>query len=487
MITKLTAKHIIGFKDGDHALYRDAELVYENDRIVFVGHGYDGPVGRTIDAGDAIVSPGFIDLDALADIDHALIDAWHGPDTVDGLQWSEDYLRNRRHEVFPPEDVAFKREFALTQLIRNGITTGMVIAAETHNAWGETYEDMASTADIAGRLGLRMYLGPAYRSGINVAKADGTRDVIWDETEGEKGLADAIRFVQDFDGAHDGRITGCLLPCRIETVTLDIMRKTAEAAEQLDCLIRIHCLQGKTELRLLDEWYGKAPIDVLEEVGLLGPRLLSPHGVFIGGHSRNPAPYAGEIERLAAAGVSIVHCPMTSLRYGTMLESFDRYRDAGVNICLGTDSYPPDMIRNMDLGSNIGKWTSGRLDGGKAADYFRAATLGGATALKRDDLGRLAPGAKADIVIVDLTDPRVGPVDDPIRTLLMNCTGDNVRTVIIDGKIVMEDQSLPGLDAEAMRLRAQSYFETMKGAYSERDYKRRPEAELFPSSFPVVG
>ncbi|MGW2214202.1 amidohydrolase family protein [Nonomuraea sp. NPDC001684] len=480
MSTLIRASFVIGFDGEDHVIHRDACVVYDGDRIVHVGRSYEGPVEEVIDAGEAIVGPGFIDLDALADIDHAVLDTWHADSS--GLNWSHDYAVNRRRAVFPPEDTLFMREYALTQLIRNGITTAMPIAAETHSAWAESYEELAGVVEIAGRLGLRMYLGPSYRSGVPVLRADGGRDVHWEPGLGERVLADAVRFVRDVDGAHDGRIRGALLPCRIETVTLDLLRATAQAAEELDCLVRLHCMQGLTELRLLREWYDRHPLDVLAEVGLLGPRLLVPHALYLGDPG---TPFEGSPDRLAALA-GIVHCPLTFARYGDALRDFDRYRAAGVTVSLGTDSFPPDMIRNMDYGNNLAKLVTGRLDAGSAADYYRAATLGGARALGRDDLGRLAPGAKADLVVVDLSGPRTGPVDDPIRTMLMNCTGADVSTVVIDGRPVMRDRTIPGVDEESMRLRAQSYFETMKAAYSERDHLRRDPALLFPASFRVV-
>lgn len=463
MSTLVKASYVIGFDGADHVIHRDGCVVYAGDTIQYVGKYREMPVDEVIDAGDAVVGPGFIDLDALADIDHAILDAWNA--SSDGLTWSSDYARHRRTAVFPLEETLFMREYALTQLIRNGITTAMPIAAETHSAWAESYAELAGMAEIAGRLGLRMYLGPSYRSGVPVVREDGGRDVLWEPELGERGLADAIRFVKDFDGAHDGRIRGALLPCRIETLTLDLMRATARAAEELDCLVRLHCLQGRTELRLLGEWYGKRPLRVLAETGLLGDRLIIPHAIYIDGDD--------ELAQLAGIA-GIAHCPLTMVRYGAALEDFDRYRAAGVTIALGTDSFPPDMIRNMDYGNNLAKLVTDRLDAGSAADYYRAATLGGARALGRADLGRLAPGAKADLIAVNLT----GPVDDPIRTMLMNGSGADVATVVIDGRVVMRDRDL-GVD----EARAQAYFDRMKAAYSERDHLRRPADELFPPSF----
>lgn len=486
MKTKVTGAFVIGYDGHDHVIYPNGEVVYAGQEILFVGHHYPEPVDQIIDGGWAVISPGFIDLDALADIDHAILDTWNTAEIDPGLQWSEEYFHHRRHDVFSLEEESFKRRYALVQLILNGITTAMPIAAETYKGWAESYDEFAAVVHIAGALGLRMYLGPSYRSGINVVRADGSRDVLWDEAQGIAGLADAVRFVRDFDGAYEGLMRGCLLPCRIETVTPDLLRRTKAAADELDCYVRLHCLQGLVELRLLRAWYNKTPLQLLDETGLLGPRLLIPHAIYIGGHPHTDDLYTGELELLHARGVSIIHCPLTSIRYGNALESFDRYRRAGVNIALGTDSFPPDLIRGMDVGNNLAKYIDNRKDAGSAADYFRAATLGGADALGRSDLGRLAPGAKADLVIVDLSHLRTGPIDDPIRTMLMNSSGTSVRTVIINGRTVMQDGQIPGVDFGQMKEEGQAYFTKLKNAYPERDYKGRAVEELFPSSFRVI-
>jgi 8-oxoguanine deaminase len=484
--TKLAGRFVVGYGGDDHVVYRDGEVVYEGDRIVFVGHDYPQPVDATVDTRDAIISPGFIDLDALADIDHSILDTWQPPELSLGLQWSEEYFRHGRREVFTPEEETFKRRYALAQLLLNGITTAMPIAAETYKSWDEPFDEMLRMADTAAELGIRLYLGSAYRSGINVVRADGSRTVLWEEALGEQGLERAVELVRRVDGAHGGLIRGCLLPCRIETVTLDLLRRTKARTDELGCLVRLHAAQGLAELEFLREWYGKRPIELLGELGLLGPRLSIPHAIYIRGQRELGEDGPDELAMLAESGTTVIHCPLTSVRHGRALESFDRYREAGVNIALGTDMFPPDMIRVMDYGSNVARLVAGRQEAGACVDLFRAATLGGAKALGRDDLGRIVPGAKADIVVVDLSQLRTGVYDDPIRTLLYNAGGHNVRTVIVNGRVVVQDGAIPGLDVQEHRRQAQAYFEKYVASYGERDYLRRPTEVLFPPSLRTI-
>jgi cytosine/adenosine deaminase-related metal-dependent hydrolase len=486
MRISISGRFIIGFADGDHFVYENGEVVYENDRIVFVGHGYAGHADTAIDYGDAIISPGFIDLDALADIDHAILDCWGAPDRLRGMRWSEDYFRSGRRDVFSREDQAQNRRYALAQLLLNGITTALPIAAETYKAWAETYDEFADIVAIGDELGIRLYLGPSYRSGVNVTRADGTPDVMWDEPLGEEGLRQAIAFVRAFDGANGGLARGMLAPARIETVTLDLLRASKRASDELGCPIRLHAAQSRTEIAFLDRWYGKTPIELLHEIGFLGPRTLIPHAIYLRGRHGLPPGDNDEVRLLAESGTSVIYCPLANARYGGQLESYDEYRAAGVNIAMGTDTFPPDMIQALALGHYLAKAVAEDAAAADFADLYRALTLGGAAALGRDDLGRLAPGAKADITVVDLSALRTGPIADPIRSLVMNCTGSCVRDVIVDGRHVVRDRAIPGLDGEALRGWAQAYFDRYQSAFSAWDYRRRPTEELFPVSFPTV-
>lgn len=484
MRTRWRATHVLAHRDGGHALLRDGEIVWEGDTIAYVGRGYDGPVDVDLDLGEALVMPGLIDLDALTDIDHLVLDSWAPPARAAGLLWSQEYFDHRRHEVFTPAQRATVREYALVQLALHGITTYMPIASEVHSAWAEPYDELVTMAETSRRIGLRGYLGPAYRSGVNVARPDGGRHVALDEERGRAGLRDAERFLDHTARLADPLVNGVLLPCRIETLTEELLRGTAALALRRDVPVRLHCLQGLHERDLVHETHGCTPLELLARTGLLDTRLLVPHGVFTDRHPAVHGEDRGDLAVLAAAGVSVIHCPQTSLRYGQVLHSFGAYRRAGVNLCLGTDSFPPDLIRGMDTGVHLAKIADGRADAAPAERYVEAATLGGARALGRADLGRLERGAQADLVAFRLDDIRDGVQDDPVRTFLLNGTARQATHSVVAGNPVMTDGRIPGIDLANLRRRAQGLFETMREGYAERDAHRRGADVLFPPTFP---
>jgi 5-methylthioadenosine/S-adenosylhomocysteine deaminase len=157
-----------------------------------------------------------------------------------------------------------------------------------------------------------------------------------------------------------------------------------------------------------------------------------------------------------------------------------------VNIALGTDTYPRDMILQMRNASYFGKVASRNLKAATAAQVFEAATLGGAYTVGRNDIGRLAAGTKADIVIIDLTGGdtlRFGPVHDPVKSLIDCGIGDDVHTVIVDGAVRMENGRIPGIDFAELRTQAQAAGERIWSGWHNWDPLRRTAEEMSPYSF----
>jgi 5-methylthioadenosine/S-adenosylhomocysteine deaminase len=484
MKTKITAKFIIGYQNHDHVILENAEIVFEGDRIIYVGFNFPQPVESVINAGNAIVSPGFIDLNALGDIDHDQIHLEAPEEIQKNLLWSEEYYLKGSHEVMTPEEEAFKSLYAYTQLILHGVTTAMPITSVFYKKWAETYEELEAAVHNAGKLGLRIYLGPSYQSGTRVVKPDGSMEVVFDEKEGRKGLQRAVSFIRNFDGAYDGLVHGMLAPERIETQTLAVLQESKRFSDEMNCLIRLHAAQGAFEYGWIRKHYQKTPIQLLSEIDFLGPRTSIPHATYIPGFSKvTDGANGDDLALLRDTKTTVIHCPVIIGRSGNALETFGKYRSAGVNIALGSDTFPPDIFQNIRMASSLARSKGDSINASSYADFFRAATLGGAQALGRDDLGRLEPGAKADIVIIDLNDLRLGVIDDPLRCVIMCGSGIDVKTSIINGRIVMRDRKIEGVDLDKLRANGQLYFDKMKLGYCERDYMHIPQEKLFPSSF----
>ncbi|MFE6995106.1 chlorohydrolase family protein [Microbacterium sp. NPDC057659] len=484
--TLITADHVLVHDGSTHRELRDGALVVEDDRIVYAGPSEQAPTdaAERIDLGQSLLMPGLIDLDALSDIDHLQLDSWWDGTHSRRLTWSEEWFAQRRH-VFTAEERARVRQIALVQLALHGITSYMPIASEVHSEWAESADDFLAMAEFSRGLGLRGFLGPSYRSAVPVI-ADDAREFRFVASEGESGLADAIRFHDEVASWNDPLLTPVFLPCRIETLTPELMAATARAAAERGALVRLHALQGLGERDEILRAHGCTPLELIERTGLLHDRLIVPHGVVIDIDPRVHGEDRGDLATLAGAGVALVHCPLTNARYGSELQTFARYRDAGIVFALGTDSFPPDLIRGIDVGVSAAKVQNGDLSMGDVAGYIDAATVGGAHALHRPDLGRIAVGATADLTAFRLDDVRTGPIDDPIRALILAGSARDARLTMVGGRVVMRDGEIPGIDLEEIRRDAQRLFDRMRHAYALRDHRGGTVEELFPTVFPPV-
>ena len=484
MITRVKGSYVIGYNGADHEIIRDGEVVYENDTIIYVGKHYEGEVSKTEDAGNAVIMPGFIDLNALGDIDHDILHTEAFSNIRSSLNPSEEYFEKGTHEVMTAEEEAFKSLYAYTQLIMHGITTAMPITSTYYKKWADTYEEEEAGVHHAGRLGLRLHTSPSYQCGLNVVRPDGTMTVRYLEGQGEEGLERAVRFIRKYDGAYDGLIRGALLPERIETQTEENLIRTKQYAEELKCPIKLHAAQGLFEYRFIKERTGKSPVEYLESIGFLGKNVGIPHCYIVKG-TRWVEDGGDDLSILSNTGTTAIFCPVIIGRSGHYQDSFAKYRAKNINVAVGTDTFPPDFFQNIRIASWFSQMAENKVEGSAMADVYRAVTLGGSALLGREDLGRLAPGAKADMIAVDLEDFHMGAVDDPIRTIFMCGCGRDVKMSVINGKTVMKDRTIEGVDLEEIKAKGQKYYDKMRMGYMERDYRHLSEDELFRPSFPI--
>lgn len=487
MRTRLTADYVLGFDGRTHTLHREGEVVIEGDRILHAGRAFSGEADRTFAFGRALIGPGFIDLDALGDIDSTVLTFEAADERAQGRIWTEAYLRSGPTDAFTPEENIGKYRHAFAGLIRNGITTAMPITSMTYRAWAESYDEMAGVAAIAAELGLRCYLGPCVMSGLTDQRADGSLARHYDPERAARGLADARRFIADHDGAAGGLVRGALLPDRIETCTDALLDGLAQIQRETAVPLRIHCCQSVYEVETVLAERGVTSLGLLERHGLLGPQALLPHGIYVSGHPQISRQGDGDIARLVSSGATVVHCPVVFARDGEALVSFGRYAKLDINLALGTDTHPPDLVDNMRQGLSIARIVEGRRDAASAAQFYNAATLGGARALGRDDLGRLAPGAQADITVFDLSGFHLGPVADPVKTMLLAGTGRDFVASFIAGRMVMAEGSVLGADEAVLGREADRLMAKLMAHHAARAPGSPTLPELFPPVFPVVG
>lgn len=482
MITRIKGAYVIGFDGEDHEIITDGEVVYENDTIIYVGKHYEGQTDHTEDVGNAVIMPGFIDLNALGDIDHDIIHTEAYGSIRKSLSPSEEYFEKGTHELMSEEEEAFKSLFAYTQLIMNGVTTAMPITSTYYKRWADTYEEEEAGVHHAGKLGLRLYTSPSYQCGLNVVRPDGTMTVRYREEEGEAGLERAVKFIQKYDGAYDGLIRGALLPERIETQTEENLLRTKKYAEELACPIKLHAAQGLFEYHFIKEKTGMSPIEYLESIQFLDKNVGIPH-CYIAKGTRWAPDSGNDLDILQRTGTTAIYCPIIIGRSGHYPDSFAKYRKQNINVAIGTDTFPPDFFQNIRTASMFSQMVEEEVEGSTFADVYRAVTLGGAKYLGREDLGRLSKGAKADMIVVDLDTFHMGAVDDPIRTIFMCGSGADVKMSIINGRTVMKDRKIEGVDLEEIKRKGQQYYNKMKMGYMERDYKHLPKEEIFRPSF----
>jgi cytosine/adenosine deaminase-related metal-dependent hydrolase len=171
-------------------------------------------------------------------------------------------------------------------------------------------------------------------------------------------------------------------------------------------------------------------------------------------------------------------------RRGGALRSFSRYRRAGINLGIGTDMFPQDMIEEMRWAAYAAKAVDRHAASGLTSEVFEAATTGGANALGRPDLGRLAPGAKADVTIVDLRNLHIGPSDDPIRALVHYASQRDVEHVFVNGRQVVDGGHVVGMDEPEVLAAMEHVNAKMASLFLA--WSGRNAEDLFRPSFPTV-
>lgn len=214
--------------------------------------------------------------------------------------------------------------------------------------------------------------------------------------------------------------------------------------------------------------------------------MILGHCIIVSGHPQAHYPDGNDLELIASSGASVAHCPTSLGRRGMHLYHLSGYIEKGINVGLGTDIYPMDMLKEMRAAALICKVVAESPNKGTAREVFNAATLGGAKALGREDIGRLAVGAKADLAIVNQNALHYGVVHDPIRSLVDCGVAGDVETVIVDGKVVVVDGVVPGLSHHDLLRKAQKLSDVSAEKFAELSWDDKTVDEAFANAYPWV-
>jgi cytosine/adenosine deaminase-related metal-dependent hydrolase len=481
MRTLIQGGWVVGFDGQSHVLHRDGALVYEDDRIVWVGRGgaasFGGQVDRTVDARGKLIMPGLVNchLHLGSNATHTFFLDETRADYFGSNFYA--YAVGRRGTGDPREHdrTDVQQLYGLWSAIRGGATT--VVDVGTRNG-GEV-------ARLAGEIGARVYIGPPFRSYTYAYDERGQIQWDPDEASGSAGLQRALAFAREHDGTHGGRVRCLLYPAQLDTCSPELLREARRAADESGLRISLHAAMNLVEFHRIVREHRKTPLELLQEIGFLGPDVLLGHCIFHAHHSWTHYPYTDDLGLLADTGTSIAHAPYKYAKMGIMLESLERYRQRGINVALGTDTYPQDLISEMRVAGMMCRFADGSFRVGKPKDVFDAATLGGARALGRDDLGRLAPGAKADLLVVSLQGMQFGAVRDPIKSLIECGSASDIETIIVDGRTLVEGGRSLVVDEAALLEKIQTAGERSWAAASAWHWSGASVEEIAPMSYPV--
>lgn len=381
---------------------------------------------RRLDATGRIVMPGLVNTH-----NHTPLMVVRG--MAEDLGFAPMYTPNipQGHQL-SAEEVHLLARLGAYELLRFGSTT--VVDYYRHpEACARAHADAGLRAVVAGR--------------IHDADPASLARGVWryDRAIGEATLRENLDLIAHWDGYEGGRIRCGLAPHAPDTCSRELLEEVARLAARSDRVLHTHLGQSQQEVAQVERRDGRRPVELLDEVGLLGPRLVAGHCIWL---------ESEEITRVGRAGVRVAHAPIGNAASGT-IAPIRALEAAGALITLGTDTKSGDLFEGMRMAI-----AAARLRGAgyevNARTALRWATVNGAAALGlAGEVGALAPGMKADLLLLDAWAPNLRPIVDGIGVIVHSGVGANVETVFVDGRVVLEGGRPTRFDGEEVVAAAQ--------------------------------
>lgn len=456
MTTRTFIEHgtVIAWRNGQHEVLQDALVVLVGNQIEYVGPEDRRPrdVGSVcIDGRGRIVMPGLVNThlhatDTLFTKGY-LEEASNLSDEARETNYGTLYkmLPAVRHAI-DPESQVLAAECAFAELARTGSTTVVELGYDYEVGGDGDIAITASVAERAMQVGLRCYSAPRFRA-MHYGHAPGGQ--VWYQAypeNGRKRFRDCVDFCVGWQGRFDDRLRTMLAPGQIDTCDPELLRETRRVADAHRLPIQVHAGQSPNEFARLRSEYGMTTVEYMMSTGLLGPDCMIGHGQIMTADGNLGTLGANEVAALRDSQTTVVHLPWVKARRGGVINSIHKYREMGVRQSLGTDTFPLDMFNDMRMATTVCRIVEHAVDVASSHEVFTMATVGGADGLGRPDLGRLAAGCKADIVLVRADTFKASPVYDPFKFLVLSATGDDVDRVIVDGHTVVKDGVVLNVD-----------------------------------------
>ncbi len=473
-------------------LLQNGCVVYEGDTILFVGFADDPQcpqADQIIRTDGKLVSPGLINLHCIANIDLQ-------PLRIDvaktGFPRDKGWLEHAT-PIWSDEEFHVSARLSVASLLRSGNTTFCNVTTSATKSYEDPIIEPFALAEASEILGARAYLAHNFQDHSRYNSIEDGQEqthYVFDKQAGERGLTHALELVtalRERGKDNNQLVQGFLFPYTTQSCSDELLQAASQAARSEGLLVRSHFAQNSRELADNLNERQQSPAERLASLGVLGSELTLTHAIYMRGHASVPdsGDVQEDLELLANSGTHVAHCPVVFSRRGQVLKSFQTYIDAGINLALGTDTSPPDLLGEMRMATTLSKVVDGDAMSATAASVYNAATLGGAKALGRNDLGKLEAGAKADISVFDLHALHLGVIDDPIKALVHYASSGDTDRVIVDGRTVVEDKQVVGIAEDEILAQAQAAWQVYRQGLAARDPLGRDADTMYPFSFPV--
>jgi cytosine/adenosine deaminase-related metal-dependent hydrolase len=421
-----------------------ADVLLSEGRIVEVAQALEADA-RVHDAAETVIAPGFVNA-------HYHSNENFNAGLYEGLPLDVWFVRSHqvtRTEPPSPEAIYTRTMLGAVQLLLGGTTAVVDFVFEAPEITVQTLEPIVQAYRDVG-LRATVLLGVAdlhYLSSLDLDPADLERASLeFSPPSVERVIEVARDAVERWHqpGGMTGIGLGPSAPQRCSPALLDA---TMALAREGELVWQTHVQETRTQAVTAQRWHGRSFVRSMQDQGVLGPASTLVHTVWLDDHDR---------ELIAANGASVVHCPYSNLRLGDGVANVPELRRAGVHVSLGTDGRgcdeTLDMLELLRLTALLHKvhglppeqWLTAR------EALTMATSAGSRSAGHGDALGRVEPGASADLVLFSRRSPTFTPLHDPIRQLVFGATARDIRSVIVNGRIVVQGGRVLGIDLERL-------------------------------------